>query len=61
MEITQLITRRGARWIVGDNCDCIEEHSAKGEGDAWFYDVYLDNQMKRIFDPVEVIFLDRDK
>jgi hypothetical protein len=64
MEITQLITRSGNQWTVGNNCDYVEEHSAGGEGDRWFYDVYLHekNQMIRIFDPLEVVFLiDRDK
>lgn len=63
MEITYLITQRGAEWTSGDNCDFIEEHCAAGEGDKWFYDIYrFGGKLKiRIFDPVEVWFKEETK
>jgi len=56
--IWYLETQRGQKWVVGHNCDLIEEHRAIGEGDRWFYDVVIheDKVNLRIFDPVEVGF-----
>jgi hypothetical protein len=35
----------------------IKEHSAVGEGDKWFYDVYYeDGHKKRIFNPNQVFY-----
>lgn len=45
-------------WEVGKHGVIrIEEHRAQGEGDRWYYDVFLDTGEKhRIFNPNEVIF-----
>ena len=43
-------------YIVGGLVTKIIEHTAKGEGDKWYYDVYCDNEIRRIFNPLEVIF-----
>lgn len=33
----------------------IQEHSAAGEGDKWFYDVFFDDgRMERIFNPNKI-------
>jgi len=32
----------------------ITEHSAKGEGDKWFYDVITEKEVIRVFDFIEV-------
>ena len=35
----------------------IKEHSAQGEGDKWFYDVYFDSgRMERIFNVIQVFY-----
>jgi hypothetical protein len=35
----------------------IEEHSAQGEGDKWYYDIYVDDgKVIRVFNPVQVVF-----
>jgi len=52
-------TQRGKHWVDGENCNLIEEHPARGEGDKWFYDVYTENddgfrRVIRVFDPLEV-------
>ena len=54
--IIYLKTQRNTEYIVGDNCERIEEHAAAGEGDKWFYDVYdkAEGVIIRVFDPVEV-------
>ena len=53
---------------VGKDVDKIIEHSARGEGDKWYYDIYFknnemrydiyfkNNEMRRVFTPTEVIF-----
>lgn len=52
--ITHLKTPRGD-YDIADNCDYIEEHSARGEGDRWFYNVSVgDGTIIRVFDPIEV-------
>ena len=36
----------------------IREHTAGGEGDKWYYDIYYDNgKMLRVFNPIEVSFI----
>ena len=54
--IIYLKTQRGIEYITGDNCENIEEHPARSEGDKWFYDVYdkPEGIIIRIFDPLEV-------
>lgn len=56
MEIIYLRTQRGVEYIAGNNCERIEEHPSRGEGDKWFYDVYNKDEgiIIRIFDPMEV-------
>ena len=54
MEALSVKTMRGHEWIAGENCDFIEEHPARGEGDRWFYDIHLPDTIIRIFDPLEV-------
>lgn len=39
----------------------IEEHSAKGEGDKWYYDVITENEVIRLFDFLEVRFTKAEK
>jgi hypothetical protein len=58
--IEYVITERGTRYDVTlRNCYSITEHSARGEGDKWFYDVQITKSRTiRIFDPVEVGFVD---
>jgi len=57
--IQYLKTQRGGIYDVADNCDCIEEHHAAGEGDKWYYDVHLGNdEILRIFDPLEIKILE---
>jgi hypothetical protein len=43
-------------FTVGDKgCVEIEEHSAKGEGDKWYYDCHFEGgKMIRIFNPNRV-------
>ena len=39
----------------------IKEHRAEGEGDKWYYDVFLsDGTMERIFNPNVVVFDNED-
>lgn len=54
--IVYLKTQCGMEYIAGDNCERIKEHSSRGEGDKWFYDVYdkPEGVIVRIFDPLEV-------
>ena len=56
--IIYLKTQRNVEYIAGDNCEQIEEHPARGDGDKWFYDVYDRDEgvIIRIFDPMEVQF-----
>ncbi len=56
--IIYLKTQRNVEYIAGDDCVRIEEHSAAGEGDKWFYDIYDKDEgiIIRVFDPVEVHF-----
>jgi hypothetical protein len=53
--IIYLKTQRGVEYIAGD-CERIEEHPARGDGDKWFYNVYDKSEgvIIRIFDPLEV-------
>ena len=52
--IKTLLTQRGVFYYAGENCDSIDEHQARGEGDKWYYDIRLDNGViVRIFDPVQ--------
>ena len=58
-EILSVVTQRGQKYYIGIECDRIEEHGARGEGDKWFYDIFgADddgaNVVVRIFDPLEV-------
>ena len=53
--IQSLLTQRGVLYDIADNCDRIVEHPAGGEGDKWFYDIYRDGEIIRVFDPLEVI------
>jgi len=39
-------TKRGRKYVVGNNCDRIEDH-------VFFFDVYIDNKIIRVFDTVE--------
>jgi len=39
-------TKRGRKYVVGNNCDKIEDH-------VFFFDVYVDNKIIRVFDTVE--------
>ncbi len=56
--IIYLKTQRNVEYIAGDNCERLDEHPARGDGDKWFYDVYdrAEEVIIRIFDPVEVRF-----
>lgn len=53
--IQSLRTMRGTLYDIADNCDHVEEHRAAGEGDKWYYDIYRDGEITRIFDPLEVV------
>ena len=60
--IQHLLTQRGAVYDIANNCDCIEEHRAAGEGDKWYYDVHLGNGViLRVFDPLEVRILEGEE
>lgn len=39
----------------------IEEHSAKGNGDKWYYDVIREDEIIRVFDFLEVRFTKEKK
>ena len=56
--IIYLKTQRNTEYVVGNNCQRIKEHPARGDGDKWFYDAYdmTEGVAIRIFDPVEVRF-----
>lgn len=45
-------------YVVGESGVVdIKEHSAKGEGDRWFYDVHYESgKVIRVFDPKQVCF-----
>ena len=44
-------------WTVGKNCKEIIEHSSRGEGDKWFYDVEKnDGAFERIFNPEKISY-----
>ena len=58
--ILSIQTQRGTTYIDGFNCDHIEEHPARGDGDRWFYDIRLSTTILRIFDPLEVEFAKED-
>ena len=59
--ILHMRTERGRAYDIDRNCDRIVEHSAQGEGDKWFYDVYRDGEIIRIFDPVEVVMTNEEE
>ena len=54
-EVVAISTARKKLYVKGkDNCVDIQQHSAQGEGDKWFYDVHLKNNLYlRIFDVIE--------
>lgn len=58
MDIFYLKTSGGEEYSVGNNCERIEEHQARGDGDKWFYDVYINDENNEIlirsFNPLEV-------
>lgn len=44
-------------YTVGPNVKSITEHSARGEGDKWYYDVeFTDGHKERLFNPVQAFW-----
>lgn len=57
MKIIKLITEDSTIFKVGeDGVLEIKEHRPMGEGDKWFYDVFCEDKVVRIFNPMGVIF-----
>ncbi len=49
-KVARLITPNAPEYIAGSNCREIEEHQAAGEGDKWYYDVWIsEDTFRRIF------------
>ena len=58
MKIKSIITSVQP-YHVGVDCVSITEHSARGEGDRWYYDIKLPNgNTIRTFDFKQVVFED---
>ena len=55
MVIHSLLTQCGVLFDIAANCNYIEEHRAAGEGDKWYYDIYKDGEVTRVFDPLEAV------
>ena len=44
------------RAVVGEWCDKIDWHSAQGEGDKWFWEIYRpDGSIETIFYPTRTV------
>lgn len=42
--------------VNGVNITKIEEYRARGEGDKWYYDVFINDKVVRLFDFSQVTF-----
>lgn len=48
--------RHNTYTVNGVNITKIEEYRPRGEGDKWYYDVFIDNKVVRLFNFFEVTF-----